>query len=142
MRVTRPQSGNTHGRRATIEQLVGLARSRNASASDAAAESSELAEEFRDWVEDISTVDPVYLHWGGSERKLIGDKAVAVDVYRSCFVPWLELKSSSRRQGSTNLESAMRQLLPHLPYVPHQAFEDALATLAVLVATADFGGKL
>ncbi len=95
----------------------------------------------------MTPVPPVYLHWGGSEKALLGEHAKTLDVYMSCFVPWLELKGGGgagvkRRQGDTGLGCAMQQLVPHLPFVPHQAFEDALATLAVLLATVNFGGKL
>lgn len=132
--------------KAHIEQIVGLRRSA-ATRGQAEAESAKMEAAFRQWCSEMSSVAPVYLHWGGSEKNLLGADAATVDVYQACFMPWLELKQGGgagqkARQGNTNLSSAMQQLLPHLPFVAHQAFEDALAALAILLATVDFGGKL
>ena len=127
-------------RKIMVELVTRLRRT--CSEDRAEAESYELEESFRDWVSSVSPVQPVYVHWSGSEKKLAGD-APTVDVHKSCFIPWLELKNCGMaRQGSTKLENAAQQLIPHLPFSPHQAFEDALATLAILMVTVNFGGTV
>jgi hypothetical protein len=142
----RPARGGFSKTKHHIEQIVGLRRT-VPSRGQAETESAALEASFRKWCSEMSSVAPVYLHWGGSEKNLLGEDAATVDVYQACFMPWLELKQGGgagqkARQGNTNLSSAMQQLLPHLPFVAHQAFEDALAALAILQATVDFGGKL
>ena len=124
-----------------IESIVQLRRAPRTRKEQAQAEGKALHDRFLEWCREMTTSQPVFLHWGGSEKDLVGEKALTLDVYSSCFVPWLELKGSPRR-GDTNLKCALQQLLPQLPFAPHQAFEDALATIAVLLATTDFGGKL
>ena len=109
------------------------------------AQSSKLERAFHDWVSNITSVAPLYVHWAGSERELVSRSehpdAPTLDVHRSCFMPWLDHKASGRgRKSNTTLGDAMAQLAPMIPFAPHQAFEDALATLAVLLMTVSFVG--
>jgi hypothetical protein len=139
-------AGGRGGSAAWIEDIVRLRRDwgrtpRAARKNLATSEGEALHADFLHWCGEMTTSKPVFLHWGGSEKTLLGADALTVDVYSSCFIPWLELKGSPRR-GDTKLACALQQLLPQLPFAAHQAFEDALACLAVLLATADFGGKL
>lgn len=140
--AARPRGAKGH-----IEQLVGLRRAPGLAAGTAAAEAAALRADFLAWCGEMSVVPAVYLHWAGSEKALLGAAACTVDVYSACFVPWLELKAGGGagdrcRRGGTSLSAAVAQLLPELPFVAHQAFEDALATLAVVLATVNFGGKV
>jgi hypothetical protein len=130
-----------------FEGLTGLRRTATTWDAAAGTQSDALEQDFKVWCQEMSSVPAVYLHWAGSEKQLLGEHAATLDIFSSCFVPWLELKRGGgagvkARQGSTDLGSAMQQLLPHVPFVSHCAFEDALATLAVLVATVNTGSKL
>lgn len=132
----RDQPGPLREPRDAVEALTHLRQP-----GPAAAEAARLEARFRAWAEDVSAAR-VFLHWGGSERALLAPLGgAAVDVMHGVFRPWLELRGEGR-QGATTLSQAMAQLLPVLPFEPHQAFEDALATLAVLVATTNFAGVL
>jgi len=149
-RVTDADSARGRGGRGAfarrhIEELVGLARP--AHAPGAAAESRALEAAFLRWCAEVTPSAPLYAHWAGSEKKLLGEAAATLDVYARCFVPWLELKQGGGagqklRDGKRGLEAAMEQLLPRLPFVAHQAFEDALAALAVFLVTVSCGGAM
>ena len=108
-------------------------------------QSIALEREFHSWVSSMTSVAPLYVHWAGSERDLVSRSnfpgAPTLDVYRSCFMPWLDHKAAGRgRKDHTSLGDAMAQLAPMIPFAPHQAFEDALATMAVLLMTVSFVG--
>lgn len=115
-----------------------------------ALESAALESSFHQWSAALSEVPPLFFHWAGSEKELVtpvgllmGSTAPVetLDVYSRCFRPWLEHKAKdTARKGNSSLSDAKNQLLPQLPFVAHQAFEDALMTLAVFLATVKIGG--
>jgi len=139
--------GQPHTSRQWVEGLVLMRRTFRGRISDRGAkkvaieEGCALSQRFQAWCREVTTSNPVFIHWGGSEKNLVGADALMLDVHSACFKPWLELRGTGRR-SDTSLSCALQQLLPQLPFAPHQAFEDALATLSVLLATVDFGGKL
>jgi hypothetical protein len=139
----RPTSGakkNGNTTKKYIENLVGLERAPGGGAT-AADEGKELERAFLGWCAELSP-RCVFMHWSGSDRSVIGD-AAAVDVYQECFIPWLDLKTANRgRRNNTSLSCAMSQLLPHLPFAAHQAFEDALGCLAAAVAMVDLSSTV
>lgn len=97
-----------------------------------------LARSFQAWMG--THAGATVLHWGGSERALAGE-ATCVDCLSKVFRPWLEYRGQARI-GACTLACAMQQVLPELPFVPHQALEDAAATLAIFAALVDTSGAL
>lgn len=128
-------------RKCIVEKVTRLYRGGVSAHHDG--ESQMLEGAFRAWVKEMTSVPPLYVHWAGSEKKLVGESAATLDVHKSCYTPWLDHKRKGKpSQGSqkSNLGVAMDQVLPQLPFFSHQAFEDAVATAAVLVATVRIGG--
>lgn len=99
---------------------------------------------FHSWLEQMSGTR-TFLHWSGNEKDIVTHPVTnevagfCVDVHHSGYIPWLELRGE-KRQGSTTLTDAVTHLLPKLPFVPHQATEDAIATMAVFLTTTSFQG--
>lgn len=98
----------------------------------------DLIAAFKSWLIDFPGA--TVLHWGGSERMLVGDTP-CVDCLSKVFNPWLEYRDQART-GACSLTCAMEQILPELSFVPHQALEDAAATLAIFTALVDTSGAL
>ena len=141
MPIVQGMKQRSSGAQYHVEKVTGLRRGGTPTFHET--ESAELERRFKSWCGEISTVSPIYLHWAGSEKKLIGN-ARTLDVHKSCYVPWLDHKNGLQAKGTqrSNLSTAMEQLLPQLPFFAHQAFEDALATLAILLVTIQLTGAL
>jgi len=142
VRECAPASAPAPGRRpaqpgspSAIEQMTGLAV--DSPALLAASQDAFIAE-FRNWVE-AKTAARAFLHWGGNESKLVGSLGDAHDVLHGSFRPWLSAAGRPRVAG-VRLCDAAAQLLPGWDFEFHRAFEDALATLAVFIATTTFEG--
>jgi DNA polymerase III epsilon subunit-like protein len=73
---------------------------------------------------------------------LVGD-APTLDA-RTVFRDWLRAKSGpGAAANSTGLDAAMQRLLTGaIPFTPHIALEDAIATAAVLMAVVQRGGVM
>jgi hypothetical protein len=97
-------------------------------------------EAFRRWCDGLPLLR-TFVHWGGQERALTADGAVTLDVLHKVFRPWLHANNAPREKLTT-LASAAAQVMPQCAFAPHRAFEDAVAALAVLVATTDFSSRL
>lgn len=99
---------------------------------------------FHAWLDEMSG-SRTFIHWAGSERDIITHPLTGViagpciDAHHGAYLPWLDLRGD-KRTSSTTLTDAVKHLLPKLPFVPHQALEDAIATMAVFLATTGFHG--
>ena len=133
----------------SVERVTHLRR-RTQAAEVSQIESMALESTFHQWSASLSEVPPLFFHWAGSEKDLVAPVAhlmgspapiETLDVYSRCFRPWLEHKArGSARKGNSSLSDAKNQLLPQVPFAAHQAFEDAVATLAVFLTTVKIGG--
>ncbi len=117
-----------------ISSLTGLEWKRGFARDD------RLVGRFRDWFCNLSA-RRVFIHWGGSERNLVGPEETVIDVLHCVFRPWLAV-GGAPRQGMTTLGDAVTQTAPRFNFMMHRAFEDAVATMAVFTATLNFGGRL
>jgi hypothetical protein len=125
----------------SVADLTGVAGLDAQSAEQRAVASAALVERFRAWAACLPTRRS-FLHWGGSERELIGDPGAAiVDVHHRVFMPWLEAAGEARR-GRTTLADAAGQVVPSIPFAPHRALDDALLTLCVYLAAVRMGAQL
>jgi hypothetical protein len=104
--------------------------------------SDQLRADFAAWVAAITPAVPLYVHWAGTERGLVGD-APTLDA-RTVFRDWLRAKSGpGAAANSTGLDAAMQRLFTGvIPFTPHIALEDAIATAAVLMAVVQRGGVM
>lgn len=99
----------------------------------------EIINDFHAWVKSLSKVRS-FLHWGGNEKKLIRDLGTSFDVLYSSFKPWLE-KRGEKRNHHCKLIDGFEQIIGNkLLFVPHRAFEDALATLTIYIAITSYEG--
>jgi hypothetical protein len=138
--------------RSCVEPLRGRPRNKCAAVhrlqwttDDAAARARAedcLRADFASWVSAVTPATPLFVHWAGSEKKLVGD-APALDA-RTVFRDWLRAKSGpAAAANGTGLGDAMRRLFAGaVPFAPHVALEDAIATAAVLMAVVRRGGVL
>jgi hypothetical protein len=135
-----------------IGGLIGLRRELGG-VDDPREEHRELLRRFQEWVRGCSD-GRVFLHWGGSERQLVTPVGAADalgpchDVLHNTFRPWLESRGRGR-EGGLALSDAADQIFPDrgspqdtLAFTPHQAFEDALMTLAIFLALTSFAGQV
>ena len=103
--------------------------------------SRALVDRFHEWIARLPARRS-FLHWGGSERALLRQESdAAIDVHRSVFLPWLESGGFARRDHTT-LVDAVAQVVPHIAFASHRAFDDALLTLCVYVVAVSTGSQL
>jgi len=102
--------------------------------------SEEIRGRFNDWL-DTLPASPTIVHWGGSEGALVDAKVKTVDALYKVYHPWLEVRGTPRR-SITKLYNAAGQMVPKLVFAAHCAFEDVIATLAVVIAAFDTNGTL
>jgi hypothetical protein len=101
------------------------------------ASGERLEADFRRWAHGVSVL-PVFVHWAGKEAALTGD-AVTLDGHSRLFHPWLEHGPGGARKTDTKLEDAVEMTITKdenscLQWHYHRAFDDAIATLAVVGA--------
>lgn len=99
-----------------------------------------LLRSFTAWIKALPT-RRACIHWGGSEKKLLAGENNIVDLYSRGFLPWLG-HGKDHRRNKRNLLAAVSQLIPDLPFVPHRAYEDVIATMAALAAMYTFDGAV
>jgi hypothetical protein len=102
--------------------------------------SEEIRGRFNDWLDTLPP-SPTIVHWGGSEGALVDAKVKTVDALYKVYHPWLEVRGTPRR-SITKLYNAAGQMVPKLEFAAHCAFEDVIATLAVVIAAFDTNGTL
>jgi len=97
---------------------------------------------FRHWVEQISG-RRCFLQWAGHDTSAleIADLGESIDV-ASIHRTWTRKHGLGGRVNHT-LEGAIRHMLgPRFVFKPHRAFEDAVATAVMLMATVIFDGAV
>ena len=108
-----------------------------------AAESASVKKLFAAWVCSKTVSPPLYVHWAGSETRLLPPDALVMDAW-PVYKAWLVQKSGrAAARNCTGLGAAVDRLFHGtLPFAPHCALEDAIATAAVLMAVVQRGGAL
>ncbi len=109
-------------------------------------ESDKMVSEYKEWMTNFG--NSIILQWSGSDAKLLGiktdtaltntlnntDNMVSINIDgRACFMRWLE-KNDRGRKGGTKLENAVEEVLFKDYFVPHRAFEDAIACMGIYLA--------
>lgn len=97
--------------------------------------------QLRLWIANLPFPRRVFVHWAGAERTLLGEEERTLDGLHAIFRPWLELGKVGRR-NHTRLIDAVGQMVPSVQTIPHRAFEDAIATMSVVVAATKFTGRV
>lgn len=83
--------------------------------------------DFQTWCKQFSNFD--LLQFSGNDAKALGlENETNRDAYNA-FRSWIPVS----RSGNSSLESAMYQIFGRNVYAPHRAFEDALATLMLIM---------
>jgi len=95
---------------------------------------TSLSQNLREWCGEEATI----IHWGGSESKFFKN---TLDIYR-LYLNWSDLMGCKLSAGNTLGNACDRLFCGNLPFTPHRAFDDALATMAVHVAITSYGGAL
>jgi hypothetical protein len=90
-----------------------------------------LIAEFASW---RSRQSPhVFLQWGGSDAKQLRMKNVRCADMRRFYLAWLDQNGQSRK-GETSLAEAVAHIFGDEFFLPHRAFEDAVATMSLFIA--------
>lgn len=92
-----------------------------------------ILQEVLDWCGDSLIV-----HWAGSEKSMSNR---TFDIHR-LYVTWSKLQNVELRHGNDLSAAVDRLFCGQLPFVPHRALDDAIATMAVHIALGNYSGTL
>ena len=82
--------------------------------------------------------DALIVHWAGSEGSLFPN---TLDAYR-LYLQWTTVQNIGLRHGNDLSAAADRLFCEQLPFTPHRALDDAIATMAIHIAIGNYGGTL